>query len=120
MMTRNLAVHALVLSTLLACGSGDIVDGISDSTYVATMTALTRINEDHGRDSASKAAARDSVLQARDLTLDDIERAARALEDDPERAMELWLRIPHGSDTTAAPTSPRVPSVLRKAKPGDL
>ena len=119
MMTRTLALHALILSGVMACRQGDIVDGVSDSTYVATMTALTRINEDATRDSAGKAAARDSVLQARDLTLDDMERVARALEDDPARAKALWSRIPLAGDSTAQ--APRTaPASLRKGKPGDL
>ena len=67
--------------------------GISDSTFVATMTALTRINQEAAGDSASRATARDSVLQSRGLTLADLERAARSLEGDPERAAELWIRI---------------------------
>ncbi len=116
-MTRTLALHALILSGVVACRQGDIVEGVSDSTYVATMTALTRINQDESRDSVGKAAARDSVLQARDLTLDDMERVARALEDDPERAKALWMRIPLPGDTAGSP--PRaVPAGLRKAKPG--
>src|SRR5688500_18341869 len=118
MMTRTLALHALILSGVLACRQGDIVDGVSDSTYVATMAALTRINQAATRDRVSKAAARASVLQARDLTLDDMERVARALEDDPERAKALWLRIPSAGDSAAA--APRVaPASLRKDKPGD-
>ena len=92
-MLRTLALHALVLSGTVACRQGEIVAGVSDSTFVATMVALTRINQEEARDSASRAAARDSVLQSRGLTEDDMERAARALEQDPERAVELWKRI---------------------------
>ena len=92
-MTRTLALHALVLSGVLACRQGEVVEGINDSAFVATMTALTRINQEAVADSATRAAARDSVLQSRGLTLADLERAARALEDDPERAAELWIRI---------------------------
>jgi hypothetical protein len=110
-MTRTLALHALILSAMVACRSGEITAGVSDSAFVATMVALTRINQDVARDSTSRAIARDSVLQARDLTADDIERAARALEDDPERAMALWTRIAReGSDsTTPAPGRPPRP-----------
>ena len=78
---------------MVACRRGEITAGVSDSTYVATMIALTRINQEEGRDSASRAAARDSVLQSRGLTPDDIERAARALEQDPAHAVELWAKI---------------------------
>ena len=78
---------------MVACRQGDIVAGVSDSTFVATMTALTRINREEVGDSISRAAARDSVLQSRGLTLEQLDRAARALEDDPARAAELWIRI---------------------------
>ena len=78
---------------MVACRQGDLAAGVSDSTFVATMTALTRINQEEAGDSASRAAARDSVLQSRGLTRDDLERAAKALEDDPARAAELWIRI---------------------------
>jgi len=103
-MTRTLALHALVLCGLVACRQDEVVAGVSDSTFVATVAALTRINQDEARDSASRQAARDSVLQGRGLTTEDMERAARALEDDPDRALQLWLRI---SETPAAvPTKP--------------
>ncbi len=92
-MTRTLALHALVLFGVIACRQRDIVAGVSDSTFVATMSALTRINRNEALDSAGRIAARDSLLQGRDLSTDDIERAARALEDDPERALALWQRI---------------------------
>ena len=85
--------------------------GVTDSSFVATMTALTRINQDGSLDSASRAAARDSVLQARDLTPDDLERAARALEDDPERAMALWLEITRRPDGDAPQTG--TPAIRR-------
>src|SRR5688500_16210850 len=106
-MIRTLALHALLLSGVIACRQGEIVAGVSDSTFVATMTALTRINQDEARDSASRAAARDSVLQGRDLTQEDLERAARALEDDPERALALWARIGGPADSTAIDPRPR-------------
>jgi hypothetical protein len=66
---------------------------VTDSTFVATMTALTRINADSSLDSARRAVARDSLLQSRDLTAATLERAARALANDPDRALALWQRI---------------------------
>src|SRR5688572_10739088 len=90
---RTLAIHALVLSGLVGCRQGEIVAGVTDSTFVATMTALTRINADSSLDSARRAVARDSLLQSRDLTAAMLERAARALANDPDRALALWQRI---------------------------
>lgn len=92
-MTRSIAVHALVLFSVMACRQKDIVPGVSDSAYVATMSALIRLRQEGDGDSTSLAATRDSVLQGRDLTREDMERAARALEQDPERAMALWERV---------------------------
>ena len=90
---RTLAIHALVLSGLVGCRQGEIVAGVTDSSFVATMTALARINEDENRDSARRVIARDSLLQSRDLTAAQLERAARALANDPDRALALWQRI---------------------------
>ena len=67
--------------------------GVTDSTFVTTMAALMRINADASRDSAGRAVARDSVLQSRDLTAETLERAARVVSDDPDRAAALWQRI---------------------------
>jgi len=69
------------------------VAGVTDSAFVATMAALTRINADSSLDSARRVVARDSLLQSRDLTAAKLERAARALANDPDRAMALWQRI---------------------------
>lgn len=93
MKTRTLAIHALVLSGMVGCRQGEIVAGVTDSTFVATMAALTRLNAGESRDSARRAVARDSLLQSRDLTVAKLERAARALADDPDRALALWQRI---------------------------
>ena len=73
--------------------------GVTESTFVATMTALTRLNADSSLDSTRRAAARDSLLQSRDLTPAMLERAARALGDDPDRAVALWQRIAREAGT---------------------
>ena len=78
---------------MVACRQGEIAAGVSDSAFVATMIALTRINQEEAGDSASRAARRDSVLQSRGLTREDMERVASALERDPVRAAALWTRI---------------------------
>ena len=82
-----------MLVGIVGCRKGEIAPGVTDSTFVAAMTALIRINGDATRDSAQKAIARDSVLQSRDLTEARLERAARALGDDPDRALAVWQRI---------------------------
>jgi hypothetical protein len=93
MKTRTIAVQALLLSCVVGCRQDEIVAGVTDSSFVSTMTALHRITNDEHRDSAARAVARDSLLQSRDLTPDQLERAGRALGKDPERALALWQRI---------------------------
>ena len=93
MTLKTLAVHALVLSVMVGCRQGEIVSGVTDSTFVETVVALRLINVDPALDSARRAAARDSLLQSRDLTAETLEAAARALAGDPDRAFALWQRI---------------------------
>lgn len=66
---------------------------MTDSSFVAVMTTLRRINADEGRDSTARARARDSLLQSRDLTPETLERAARDVSEDPDRAVAVWQRI---------------------------
>ncbi len=93
-MRRTIALHTLVLATGLAgCRTPELAAGVTDSAFVAAMAALQQVNGDEARDSASKAAARDSVLQGRGLTEDDLIAAARALATDPDRSIAIWRRI---------------------------
>lgn len=91
-MRRLLVVHGVVLALAAAC-DGQRLAGISDTTFVRVMADLRAIQEQPWADSARKAAALDSVLQSRGLTPEQLERAARSLADDPERAVELWREI---------------------------
>lgn len=94
-MRRLRVIHtALALGIGVAgCGRGEIVDGVTDSTFVATMAELRRVDANIALDSAARAAARAAVLQRRGLSAGALERAAQALADDPERAGVLFARI---------------------------
>lgn len=100
-------MHAIVLvMTLAACKGGESSTGMSDSTFVATMAELQKIQEDPLLDSTAQAAARTRVLQSRGLTPEALERAARALASDPEHAAEVVQAIDRqarGDTTTARP-----------------
>ena len=88
------AVHALVLIVLVgACRRGEIIGGVSDSAFVSAMAALERINENAELDSSDRADARATVLQSRGLAPETVERAARALAKDPDRALAIWRKI---------------------------
>lgn len=66
--------------------------GVSDSAFVASMADLRRIGA-VGADSTATSAARRRVLQQRGLTTEQLERAARALAADPERATAIFEAI---------------------------
>ena len=102
MKIRTIAVHGLVLCGIAACRPGALAGGISDSTFVAVMSELRKVNTADGLDSARRALARDSVLQSRDLTAAQLERAARALGEDPDRSLAVWQQILKHSPGEAA------------------
>ena len=102
MKIRTIAVHALMLGGIVACRPGGVAGGMSDSTFVAVMSALRRVNMAEGLDSARRGVVRDSVLQSRDLTADALERAARDIGDDPDRALAVWQQILKQSPGEAA------------------
>lgn len=82
---------------------------MSDSTFVATMAELRRVQSDPTLDSARRADARRAVLQGRGLTAEALERAARALADDPERAALVLQAIDRKMATLPADSAPRAP-----------
>src|SRR5690348_10505013 len=87
-----IAYATLVVAMAAGCRRGELVAGVNDSTFVATMAEL-RATQQRGLDSAELARARQGVLQRRGLTLEQLERAANALADDPERAANVWHAI---------------------------
>ena len=92
----TLALTVTLTMTLTAGGCRrrvDIVDGVSDSAFIATMVELRRLERGAPVDSAASATARARVLQRQGLTAAQFERAAAALADDPKRAQELFARI---------------------------
>jgi len=68
------------------------VPGVSDSAFVATMAELRRA-EGSTTDTVALAAARRRILQQRGLTVEQMDRAARALANDPQRAADLFGAI---------------------------
>lgn len=89
---RRLRHPAFLAILLAACTRGEIMPGVRDSTFVATMADLRRAEATTG-DTIELAASRRRILQQRGLTADQLEAAARKLGDDPERALEIWQAI---------------------------
>ena len=91
-MQRYSRAFLLLACATVACARHDIVPGVSDSTFVATMADLRRLDAT-GSDTATKAAARRAILRQRGLTVEQLDRAGRALANDPNRAADLFDAI---------------------------
>ncbi len=92
----SLVLGAAGLATS-GCGpSNDL--GMSDSTYVAAMSGLERLE----RNAAAPITQgqRDSVMRALGVTPTELERAAELLARQPGRASELWRAIDRRSRET--------------------
>lgn len=88
-----LLVVLVVLASAASCRRSQLATGVSDSTFVAVMADLKRVQEAPGLDSAGRAARRDSILQSRGLTPPQLEAAARVLAGNPTRAQTVWTAI---------------------------
>lgn len=82
------------------CQGRDIVPGVSDSTFVQTMAALRRVASDSMLGDSARAHRRDSVLRQHGVTAPQLERAARALADDPDRAESLFQAVNRANGAT--------------------
>ncbi|MDQ3519302.1 MAG: hypothetical protein M3466_12970 [Gemmatimonadota bacterium] len=88
-----LIVHFAVVLIAGACGRGQEISGVDESTFVAAMAKLRVIEGDSTLDSAEKVTARQSTLQEQGLSSLQLESAARSLADDPAHALAIWGRI---------------------------
>ena len=99
---------------MVGCARGDIVPGVSDSAFVATMADLRRI--DPVSDSATKARMRSRILQQRGLTVEQMDQAAKALARDPKRLSADFEAIDKRA-VNARDSSSLRDSASRPAKP---
>src|SRR5918912_1104497 len=76
-----------------ACSRPTTQPEVSDSTFVAVMSELRRIETDTSMDSTMRDSMRKVTLRRRRLTPETLERAARALASEPERAVAVWKSI---------------------------
>lgn len=90
---QRLSHLTLILAcAIVGCARGDIVPGVSDSAFVATMADLRRA-QGSTTDTVALAAARKRILQQRGLTVEQLDRAGRALANDPQRAADIFDAI---------------------------
>jgi hypothetical protein len=67
--------------------------GMSDSTFVATLSELRRVQADTSLDATMKDSSRRMVLRRYKVTSAQLEHAARLLAESPARASDLWRQI---------------------------
>jgi len=91
-MQRLSHVTLILACAVVGCARGDIVPGVSDSAFVAAMADFRRA-QGSTSDTVALAAARHRILQQRGLTVEKMDRAARALANDPQRAADLFDAI---------------------------
>jgi hypothetical protein len=106
------------LALILALGTGgcqgrEIVAGVDDSTFVRTIAALRQVQGDSTIGDSVRRLRRDSVLRRNRVTADQLERAARALADDPPRAEALFQAV---NRTTGTPDTARAPRGARRKR----
>jgi hypothetical protein len=90
---QRLSHLTLILAcAIVGCARGDIVPGVGDSAFVATMADLRRA-QGTTTDTVALAAMRHRILQQRGLTVEQLDRAGRALANDPQRAADLFDAI---------------------------
>lgn len=119
---RRLVVRALrhlvllVTIALAACGRRELSEGVTDSTFVAAMADLERVERAPGLDDPARVAARTAALQRRGLTQAQLEAAAAALADDPARAVAVYRAIEAraSGDTATRRDSTAGSAVLRR------
>jgi hypothetical protein len=98
----------------IACRSNELVAGVTDSTFVATMAELERVRSNLALDSARRDALRASILTRHRVSGAQMEAAGRALGLDPNRAADVWQAIEaKAADTLKKPVAPKP----RKAAP---
>ena len=106
--TRVAIGVALILTSAFGCRQsrgGDL--GIPDTTFVATLNELRRIETDTSLDVTMRDSTRRMILRRHKVTSAQLESAARILAESPARASDLWRQI----ESVPRPARPQTPPV---------
>jgi hypothetical protein len=104
-MRRYGHIPIVLILGVMGCDRRGSGSGLDDSTFVATMAELRRVHGDTVSSAAQRDSARLKVLQTRGLTPAELDRHARELAEDPERAVELWQAVERKLAGLPAPPS---------------
>ncbi|HEV7704925.1 MAG TPA: hypothetical protein VGO46_11570 [Gemmatimonadaceae bacterium] len=84
----------LILSSAGGCRQARAADlGMPDTTFVATLNELRRIETDTALDLTMRDSTRRMILRRHKVTSTQLEKAARILAQSPARASDLWRQI---------------------------
>ena len=108
-MQRLSHVTLILACAMVGCARHDIVPGVSDSAVVAAMADFRRV-QGSTSDTVVLAAARRRILQQRGLTVELMDRAGRALANDPQRAADLFDAVDKRAVNVVADSSHRAPT----------
>ena len=89
--------------------------GMPDSTFVATLNELRRIQSDTSLDVTMRDSTRRLILRRHKVTSAQLESASRILAQSPARASDLWRQI----ESVSRPVTPRAPTAPPVAAPGN-
>ena len=94
MMRTRAAIGLIACLSVAACRRGRAPAlGIPDTTFVATMGDLRRVETDTTLDPTMRDSTRRLILRRHRVTTAQLEHAARKLADTPARASDLWRKI---------------------------
>jgi hypothetical protein len=92
--TGSTLAIALLLTTISACRQGRAESlGMPDTTFVATLNELRRIETDTSLDVTMRDSTRRMILRRHKVTSAQLEQASRVLAQSPTRASDLWRQI---------------------------
>ena len=89
--------------------------GMPDSTFVATLNELRRIETDTSLDVTMRDSTRRLILRRHKVTSAQLESASRILAQSPTRASDLWRQI----ESVSRSVTPRAPTAPPVAAPGN-
>ena len=97
------------LAAATGCQRSRASNGLSDSTFVAVLSDLKRVQDAASASPAQRAASRDSILQIHGLKPAQLEEAAKRLAENPARAQTVWQAVQRrAADTSKAkPQAPK-------------
>jgi hypothetical protein len=92
--TRATIAVALLAAFFSGCGNATAPNlGMPDSTFVATLSELRRIESDTSLDDTMRDSTRRLILRRHKVTSTQLEAASRILAQTPARASDLWRQI---------------------------